>query len=364
MRISVKPSDTLYFRGTRPFTKGEDNFSDFIFPPYPSTFYGLIRTNILLNFGSIDEFKNNNHKYQKLLTEESIKIKGPLIKDKYFFYFPVPLDLVEANKDDRKEKAALKIKNSSLFIKEEVVSLFYWDDAGMVKSKTGLINNEDIENYLSGNSNFNIEKDIYKMEYKVGIKRDYYTLTSEDHNLYAIPMIRMEDDLEFLVEINNLDESIAKSFSVSTFGGEGKVIFLKEETNINWQNIIRINEQTKNKINKSRKFKIYLATSAIFNKGWLPEWIDEEKMEGEKDGIKLKLITCSIGKHIKIGGWDMGKNEPKAVNKAVPAGSVYVFEILDSNKNVNDIMNAFHFQNISDKYPNQGFGLSLIGGVQ
>lgn len=361
MWVSIKPSDTLYFRGTRPFTKGEDNFSDFIFPPYPSTFYGLIRTNILFNFGSINEFKRGEHKYQEVLTKDSIEIKGPFIKDKNFFYFPVPQDLVEVN---RNKKSALAIKDSNLFIKEDKLNLFYWNDIGMVKNKSGLIQAQYLKTYFNNsNYDFHIQEDIYKTEYKVGIKRNYSTLTSEEHNLYSIPMIRMKKDLEFLLEINNVDENVIQSFSTSTFGGEGKVVFLRKETNVSFENIINISEQTKNKIKESKKFKIYLATPAIFEKGWLPKWIDESNMEGEFKAIKLKLISCSIGKHIKIGGWDMKENKPKPVNKAVPAGSVYVFEILDDT-NVDNIINAFHFKNISDEYPNQGFGLSLVGGVQ
>lgn len=363
MWISIKPSDTLYFRGTRPFTKGEDNFSDFIFPPYPSTFYGLIKTNILFNFGSIEEFKANKHKYQKLLTEDSIEIRGPFIKDKYFFYFPVPKDLVEVNGD---RKAVLKVIKPSLFIKEDnFENIFYWNGVGIVEDESGFINSTYLEKYLNNsNCDFSIEKDIYETEYKVGIKRNYSTLTSEDHNLYSIPMIRMKEDLEFLLEINNVDENIIEFFSTSTFGGEGKVVFLRKEADVKFENIIDINAQTKNKINEDKKFKIYLATPAIFEKGWLPKWIDENNMEGKFEGIRLKLVSCSIGKYIRIGGWDMAKNEPKPVKKAVPAGSVYVFEILDSNKTADDIMEVFHFKNISDKYPKQGFGLSLAGGVQ
>lgn len=44
MIIEMKPLDTLFFRDSKPFSRGEDTWADTIFPPYPSTVYGALRT--------------------------------------------------------------------------------------------------------------------------------------------------------------------------------------------------------------------------------------------------------------------------------------------------------------------------------
>ncbi len=114
---------------------------------------------------------------------------------------------------------------------------------------------------------------------------------------------------------------------------------------------------------KDKIFKIYFATPCIFKKGWLPSWIDENSFEGEYKGIRLKLICACIGKYKPLGGWDMAKNEPKHLRRVILPGSVYYFQILDDS-NIEKIKDVFHFKNISDISPEEGFGLTLIGEVK
>ena len=108
------------------------------------------------------------------------------------------------------------------------------------------------------------------------------------------------------------------------------------------------------------KFKVYLATPAKFKKGWLPDWIDEETLIGKFNGISLKLLTAAIGKCVPIGGFDMKRKKPKPMLRAVPAGSVYYFKILDGC-NLGEAMSCFHYSNISDFDAKQGFGLAFAG---
>ncbi len=44
----VRPLDTVWFRGPRPFVAGEDSADPGLFPPTPWTFQGLVRTRLLL----------------------------------------------------------------------------------------------------------------------------------------------------------------------------------------------------------------------------------------------------------------------------------------------------------------------------
>ena len=168
-------------------------------------------------------------------------------------------------------------------------------------------------------------------------------------------MIRLKKDYCLLVKINEIDSMPEKG--LFTLGGEGKTVRFEKINNNPLEDLENMNFELKDGI-----FKLYLATPAIFENGWLPRWINAETLEGEKDGIKLKLIACAIGKYLRIGGWDMAKNEPKPMYKAVPAGSVYYFKVLNGASS-NDVKNIFHFKNISDINPEEGFGLSCVGVV-
>jgi CRISPR-associated protein Cmr3 len=113
---------------------------------------------------------------------------------------------------------------------------------------------------------------------------------------------------------------------------------------------------------KNGYFKIYFATPSIFEKGWLPEWIDENSYCGNYNGIDLKLVACAVGKPEQIGGWNIAKGKPKPSYKLVPAGSVYYFKI-NGKSSPSEIKKSFHMQNISDKNSKDGFGLCLLGEV-
>jgi len=58
----------------------------------------------------------------------------------------------------------------------------------------------------------------------------------------------------------------------------------------------------------------------------------------------------------------LANQKPKPMFKAVPAGSIYYFKILD-NTTPEKIKETFHLKNISDINSEEGYGLSLIGEV-
>jgi len=58
----------------------------------------------------------------------------------------------------------------------------------------------------------------------------------------------------------------------------------------------------------------------------------------------------------------MAENKPKPMYRVVPEGSVYYFKVLNG-ADEEKIKEVFHFKNISDILPEEGFGLTLVGGV-
>src|SRR5438874_788926 len=51
MRLFIEPSETLLFRTGRPFTAGENNFADSLFPPTPETLQGALRAMLAIKWG-------------------------------------------------------------------------------------------------------------------------------------------------------------------------------------------------------------------------------------------------------------------------------------------------------------------------
>jgi len=367
MWYKIKPLDTLFFRDGRPFSMGSETWANPIFPPYPSTIYGAIRSWLIFERGNLKEFKNGKYKEEIGTTNEKgkLKIKGPFISLKDNLYFPVPLDFLK--KKDAKESE----KSNLFYINFETTPEILISDYPL---QNILINKGDFEveecneifdinclkNYLQYTGqkiDFKEKKGLIFYEKKTGITRSRKTLVSEEGHIYRIPMIRLKKNLSLCIEIEGLNSY--PEGGLIQIGGEGKIAKIEKIKNADPLKILR----NSNFKLIDKLFKIYLATPAIFTKGWLPHWINEENLEGEFNGIKLKLISCSIGKFNLIGGWDLANKKPKAMYKAVPAGSVYYFKILD-DKTAEAIKETFHLKNISDKNPEEGFGLIFIGEVR
>jgi len=349
MIIKIDALDTLFFRDGKPFTMGEDTWANGVFPPYPSVIYGALRSAYFSHH--LNELKKANSEDDPT---RDLKIKGFYILADNNVYLPLPNDCV-------------KKKGS----KDNLVSVLTMHELKGIRSSCptqyALKSEEEVENVDGGLININSFKEYLKCakdsfssilkvadmvlpEPKIGIGINKQTGTSEEGKLYRVDMRRLKDiglivDFEF--EGFDLPEK-----GMMKLGGEGKAIYYElYEKPLNHE--IKL---------EGDKFKLYLSTPAIFKNGWLPKWIDEKTLIGKYKGLELKLLTASIGKPVHIGGFDMKARKPKPMCKAVPAGSVYYFEIKkgDIQKAV-EIFNQFA---ISEFYQEQGFGIAYVGGVK
>ncbi|MCX8042438.1 MAG: type III-B CRISPR module-associated protein Cmr3 [Thermodesulfobacteriaceae bacterium] len=359
MWIKIVPNDNLFFRTGRPFGMGSETWTDSIFPPYPSTIYGALRTYLLFHRGSLKKFREQD--YEDIGSpgkKGSMKILGPLLAIKQSILFPAPFDLVK-KKESEKLVFLSKISKPKFFFADYPHdNLLMFTGNNQVEEANAFIDDLTLKEYLEcKKKEFSyIKKSIlYLIEPKIGIARERLTLTSKEGHLYRIPMIRLSRDNFILVRVSGVLNMPEKG--IFNLGGEGKTVYYEKLEGNPLESLENLRLNLTNRV-----FKIYLATPAIFEKGWLPNWIDEKSLEGNFNGIELKLICCAIGKYVRIGGWDLAKKEPKPMYKAVPAGSVYYFEVLD-NTTEKGIRNTFHLKNISDINPEEGFGLSLVGDV-
>mgnify|MGYP001129150404 CR=1 FL=1 len=365
MWYRIKPFDTLFFRDGKPFTMGAETWAEVVFPPYPSTVYGAIRSWLIFEKGSLNDFKNGTFENElgTPFKRGNLKIKGPIIGKDNTLYFPVPKDMLVVGKTKDKDKKLYKLnfnKGIEFFISDySLENILLNKSEYELEEADGFVDSNSLKDYLEDKKvilNVTPNDHIFGYEKKTGITRNLETLTSQEGSLYRIPMIKLEKDANMFVKIeglNNLPET-----GLFRLGGEGKIVKIERLSEQNFEVINMIEFNFESKI-----FKLYLATPAIFKKGWLPGWINDTTLEGYQNGIRLKLVACSIGKYCLVGGWDLAKNEPKPMYKAVPAGSVYYFEVL-GNTDPQKIVENFHFINISDVNPEEGFGLCFVGRLR
>lgn len=352
--IQIDALDTLFFRDSKTFTKGEDTWADTMFPPYPSVIYGALRSAYFAeNIEELDLANKEGDPTRGLI------IKNICLKQGEEFYFPYPMDCV-TDKETKNTKILtleenfLSGKHTSLNGMNDLLQSSF-DTAETVKDS--LISLTSLKEYLTLEDKSPIahkKNDFIELEPKIGIARSKHTHTSDEGMLYRVGMNRLESKLKenktnkisLVVNFEGLE--LLNKDGLMKMGGEGKAV--RYET---------INDSIKVELSQitNGKFKLYLSTPAIFKNGWLPSWIDENSLKGKipNTNTKVQLLTAAIGKPVSIGGWDIKRGCPKTMRKAIPAGSVYYLKLLEG-----DISNL-HGKSISDLNSNEGFGIAYVG---
>ena len=383
MKLFLQPNDTFFFRDGRPFTKGEQSEGHSIFPPLPSTVLGALRSAYIAELGDLSLFYSGGMR-DTIGTPESlcnaIRLRGVFLADnrgdRTEMFFPLPLDLIykKAEKEDNSTALHLLAPKRRNFASTGTIDypLTWWSTSESIDSDAdGLLRLGAIQRYLQGNDTslrLTDRATLIEPEPKIGIARSRVTLSSEDHMLYRIDMSRFktrDGNYGFVVDYECPENLPQKG--LLKLGGEGK--------SFAYQNIVSDGnplsshlETVTAVIQSTGRFKLYFVTPAIFKQGWLPSWLDKNTFSGAYPiepaaSIPLQLITAAVGKSVPVGGWDMAKGQAKPTWRAVPAGSVYYFELLDRDR-IDDLIAAFHYQNISDERTEEGFGLSLMGIVK
>ena len=345
MTIEILPLDTLFFRDGKPFNASSETWADGIFPPNPSTIYGALRSIYFRN--NPDDLSKANEVDDPT---KNLVIRKIYLKISLNHYFPLPLDIVYEKGSntytyplERKENSLISnIKTTSILTKDFTIENF--ENSFITIKRFKKYQSFTNDKFIQHSEIKNLENFI-KNESKIGIKINKTTQTSDKGHLYRVDFKRLEKT-KIVVEFDGLDIGNTKLIRL---GGEGKVATCKEIEDLKIeppQNIQNI-------------FKLYLLTPTIFDNGWLPSWIDEDSLEGEFRGLKLKLLTAKIGKYKLIGGFDMKEQKPKMMYKAVSEGSIYYFELLEGD--ISQIIKNFHNQSISDKLSNEGYGIVFVG---
>ncbi len=352
LTLQIEPLDTLFFKDGKPFSMGDDSWADGVFPPAPSVIYGALRTWIL----------GNN---QEVTIDNVVLETSDLeLYDLYYLLngamaLPLPMDFGEKKGKTQQElyeekKANItKVERFSLKKRASITSIpfrtlvYNENDYILEQPKNSFITIADFIQYLKNEIKAKqaIEAQTInnETEPKIGIKRNNETLNSDDGNLYRVGMNRLTN-LKFIVRAGSkhLNTGFEKFIKL---GGEGKIVVVDEYLKTK-QGAKELKIKTDI---KSKHLLVYLATPAIFTDD-LP---DLKKYLGVEN---YSLVASSVGKYLNIGGFDMKERKPKIMYKAVPAGSVFFYELQNEIE-----IDELQGKKISDVLNNEGFGIAYFG---
>jgi len=374
LKISLSPLDTFFFRDGKPFSSGEQSEAEGIFPPFSSTAYGALRTEYISEHG-MTAFTSG--KLEKTIgTIESVKnasfrIKGIFLADESHTYFSLPGDIVQtkivhSKKCDHLYHLYLS-ERSKIFSNAPLTSLLMCDNQNekVEYPSNSFMDENDMNAYLLDCSvphECMKQDDFLKREPKIGIGRNAETLTSKEGLLYRLDMMRFYNKngkFQLCVEASGIS---LNNQGILKLGGENKAFVYESAEAESPLDSDEFKAELAERLEQKRqngkiRFKLCFATPAIGDTGWRIKKIFSS-------GISCNLITAAIGKYLNIGGWDLVKREPKRMYRAVPAGSVYYCETESEKTTAKDVIDAFHYQNISDQRSEEGFGLVLVGAIQ
>ena len=346
MKIQIKSIDTLIFRDGRPFGSDNDSWANSLTFPSLTSIYGALRAIYFSQNPNEIDFANKKNDPTK-----DLKIKGVYFyKDDEGLLFPLPKDLVYDKKERRLiSLSIIKNKNSN----NPLEYIFTSDKE--IENKEGFLgeiaflaylNQDDNKFSFCENSNFILE------ESKIGIGRNNNTKSVDEGRLYRVGLKRYKN-LSFIIDFEGIE---IKKEGLLRFGGEGKGAYYTEYNEIN---LIKCKDL------EGDIFKLILLTPAIFQQGWIPDFIDRNNFEGNFDGIDVKLIAAAVGKAEYIGGWDIQENKPKPMFKAIPAGSVYYFK-LQKPSDKEKVIDVFNYKSITNfqNYKNEGYGICVVGNYK
>lgn len=369
MQIVIEPLDPVFFRDGKPFEKGEDSWASSLALPLPSTILGAFRSLYLSHRPIPRENLNTQND-----PSTNLRIQGIFLRSHNSTFVPLPNDLVKRKMDSSNDSLlelvmsptnSLQTSNQSkTVLPEGHLDCFLGSSENVEAVQHGLLSLADLEDYLEQ------EATIYPLETlenrivsepKVGIGRNLHSHQANEGQLYRVQMQRWKD-LQLIVDldVSALDEVQQDWFKEGwiKLGGEGKVAHFQK-----WQS--HPIAFSKPKLKQGDRFKLYLLTPSVFQRGWLPKWIDPQTKKSTDyfKSCRLKLITAAIGKPVLISGFDMKANRPRGKQQGVPAGSVYYFEVEDVQKSEGqELIDKLHYKSIAEdsEMNRAGFGVTLV----
>lgn len=338
MRLFIQAADVWLFRDGKPFDAASDHRARSLFPPYPSTMQGAIRSKELaLSKVDLNEFAIH-HQNAKTIAEVigwpgegygRLQMHGPFIAlrngENFVRYFCMPSDVVRIEKDGKNMYSLMTPLRDSPFSNNapKTVNPLWLHRGERIEEASGWLSEEELSNYLKGDTfSSTPTEELFNRESRFGIKLDGSTRGVEEGHLYEVEYIRPADDMGLIVDVEGLESWPASGYL--GIGGEARASRYE---------IIRPSSENKvsmpspDKDGKTR-FKLYFASPAYFKDGWIPHDSKWSRFFS-KD---VRLVSAAINRLHMIGGARVDLKSQgdhlfqKSMRRYLPAGSVYFFE--------------------------------------
>ena len=160
---------------------------------------------------------------------------------------------------------------------------------------------------------------LWKIDPRVGVGLDADKRRAADGQLFTVQAVAFEHGVGFLATVAG---AVTPTDGVLRFGGDGRGAALRPARH-------QPPAPDLAAIVKARRARLVLTTPGLFPDGWLPPGVDGERRVAWP-GLSARLTCAAVPRSEVISGWDLALRQPKAAERAAPAGSVYWLDDLDS----------------------------------
>lgn len=396
--LFINPADVLIFRDGRPFSAGDDHKATGVFPPAPTSFYGALRATALARNG-VSLVRHGFH-IPDTLTQEfgGVAELGTMRIAHYSLahrlsgnvtpLYTLPADVLKIKKDGDTDDSTTWQRVKPHAFSTQLNPLgnfpghnqgrgkqqFLWkkrDERKWYEYQNAYLSQADFLKYLKGeespslfpiDSKQETEKDtdpVFLAEPRTSVSIDAHSGTSKEGMLFTVDFTRLNQSIGFAIRIANSPHWDKEEQGWLRLGGEARAASFSSCV------IPDIETKCKDKIaeeiKKTGRFTVVLSTQAPFEKGWLPDFVDE-RGEGEINNSTFHLVGASLRRPELVGGWDLVRNCPRPARKAVAAGSVYFFEGIEE-KAVDPLLESMFNMSVCNDVDDKklGLGIAFVG---
>lgn len=358
----IDPLDRLFFRQNTAFDMDMSSNVKTIFPPYPSTIVGMARTLMAVAAGWDG---NEWGQKQKDLVGSADDLNGMKFRGPYLhlnanvnimdergensdepisvnsILFPVPRNLIKHADGSYEILQPVGKYRTNLNNNTPMQLPAPADHKAQYKVASGYITIGDMKKLLEGETNVTVIPSPWSTEIQVGNHLDPKTKsTKKENSLFSREMVRPNEGLTLLYEVENEAKELDKQF-IGYLGGETRMVNVQKTEDITFPEI-RPDDYT--------RFTITLITPGLLGNN-TSEVIDTlEKTFGTSP------ITACVPNPVRIGGWDYAKRQPKTLRPYLIPGTVFYFDTSLDRVEVNP-RGIYHIGDRTDF----GFGQYLIG---
>lgn len=332
MHLFLEAADLWLFRDGRPFDARSHHRAESLFPPYPTTIQGALRSYELVRPGRTP--KIDLHDPQAVIQAVGtatnygkLRIRGPFLtirsmkngKQVYTRCYPQPADACTLDKEKNILHRASLPQESGGKVKTNLPApatrLIGLQDREEKPGARLWLAEDQLLNYFNGKEAEGIpEEKLFVREVNPGIGVDSARQAVITGALFEVSYIRPLPDVGLLLEVDGY--TWQEKRGVLTLGGEHRAARFEQVTAAAFP-------QAPSPL--PPRWMVYFATPAYFENGWLPGKGWENFFKGS---AKVELVAAAVARYESVGGFDYAeKKQPhKTARRYVPAGSVYYFE--------------------------------------